>query len=64
MKLARLVDREMEAATLEHNEIAELEELAYHLQRQLGKVLNRQGILIEARDNDSPDETFVDQVSV
>ena len=29
-RLTRLVDGEMEAATLEHNEIAELEELAHH----------------------------------
>ena len=54
-RLTRLVDGEMEAATLEHNEIAELEELAHHLQKQLNKVLNRQSVLLERRDNDSPD---------
>ena len=55
-RLTRLVDGEMEAATLEHNEIAELEELAHHLQKQLNKVLNRPSVLLEKRDNASPDK--------
>lgn len=49
-RLTRLVDGEMEAATLEHNEISELEELAYHIRRQLDRVLNRQSVLIERRN--------------
>lgn len=54
-RLTRLVDGEMEAATLEHNEAAELEELAAALQFQLNKVITRRVQVDFARENDQPD---------
>ena len=58
-RLTRLVDGEMEAATLEHNEAAELEELAFHLQFEMNKVIKRQvelNMARTARENDEPDK--------
>ncbi len=55
-RLRRLVAGEMEAATLEHNELAELTELAAHLERQLGVVAQRMSEINWVRDNDSPDK--------
>jgi len=54
-RLTRLVDGEMEAATLEHNEAAELEELAYHLSFELNKVVKRQVEITMKLENDTPD---------
>ncbi len=54
-RLRRIVDGEMEAASLEHNEAAELMELAAHLQKQLNRVIERSVAVTMARDNDSPD---------
>lgn len=52
-RLTRLVDGEMEAATLEHNEAAALKELAAHLRQQLNRVIDRQ--VVEAfADEDDP----------
>ena len=54
-RLTRLVDGEMEAATLEHNEAAELEELAAHLSFELNRVIKRQVEITMAQENDEDD---------
>ena len=55
-RLTRLVDGEIEAATLEDNEVAALETMANLLSFELNKVIKRQVELL-MDDNDTPDAT-------